>query len=112
MFAKSDVSKERFYKAKVAFIVKNNGTLAFKGKEPFGSWYFIRWSLNLEIYLELNDKTCKSGKNESIHNGCYLESQIPALIVFLVIFLSVAYPYIVLLVIIFRLWSLLPCVKI
>ncbi len=35
--AKSAVSKERFCKEKEAFIVINSGTLAFKGKEPFGS---------------------------------------------------------------------------
>lgn len=36
-YAKSEVSKVRFYKAKVAFIVRNNGTLAFRGNDPFGN---------------------------------------------------------------------------
>lgn len=35
--AKSEVSNERFYKANVAFIVRNSGTFAFKGKDPFGN---------------------------------------------------------------------------
>ena len=35
--AKSEVSKVRFYNEKAAFIVMNNGTLAFKGKDPFGN---------------------------------------------------------------------------
>jgi hypothetical protein len=36
-FAKSEVSNSRFYRENEAFIVKNNGTLAFKGNEPFGN---------------------------------------------------------------------------
>jgi hypothetical protein len=40
--AKSDVSNDRFYKEKAAFIDKNNGTFAFKGNDPFGNWYFMR----------------------------------------------------------------------
>jgi len=34
---KSEVSKERFCKEKAAFIVRKRGTLAFRGKEDFGS---------------------------------------------------------------------------
>jgi len=35
--AKSVVSNIRFYREKAAFIVRNKGTLALRGKEPFGS---------------------------------------------------------------------------
>jgi len=35
--AKSDVSNDKFCREKEAFIVRNNGTLALSGKEPFGS---------------------------------------------------------------------------
>ena len=36
------MSKVKFCKEKAAFMVKNKGTLAFKGKEPLGNWYFRR----------------------------------------------------------------------
>lgn len=35
--AKSEVSKHKFCKANEAFIVRNKGTLAFRGNEPYGS---------------------------------------------------------------------------
>lgn len=35
--AKSEVSNVKFYNEKAAFIVMNNGTLAFKGKDPLGN---------------------------------------------------------------------------
>jgi hypothetical protein len=35
-------SKVRFCSEKAAFMVKKMGILAFKGKDPGGSWYFIR----------------------------------------------------------------------
>ena len=39
---KDSVSKDKFVIAKEAFIERNKGTLALRGKEPFGSWYLIR----------------------------------------------------------------------
>jgi len=42
LLAKSEVSKERFYRENAAFIDRKRGTFAFKGKEFFGSWYLSR----------------------------------------------------------------------
>lgn len=39
---KDSVSNDKFVMANEAFIDKNKGTLAFKGNDPFGSWYLIR----------------------------------------------------------------------
>lgn len=72
----------------------------------------MRWSLNLEIYFELKERTCRRGRNDSRLSGCCFESHIEAEILFLVIFLSVVYPCMVLLVAIFWLCpSLQPWVN-
>jgi hypothetical protein len=36
------LSNDRFCKEKAAFIVKKIGIFAFKGKLPYGNWYFMR----------------------------------------------------------------------